>query len=393
MSEFEQDPQVAGLLLSAADEAATYIRPRGVDTVVRTVRRRRATTMGAAAVVLAAVVTPLTVLGLTGRHAPNTPTGNDPSTSASASPSDSASSSLSGPAGPDGRIPADQLRNSTLNIPAWPNGFADSCPTGPVKFTGGKAGQDGRESLQGDPVYVDADRDGAAETVILVACGTQGTDYQVVALDREATGKIVTLGRVVGSAGNTGKAGSDIMTIWAIEPGDNGQVRVDVGEYRPCCEAVQASQHQWRVYGWNGSRFTQTGGPTAFGPNPNVTDLVITADSLTMTRQDDGSWAGTLRVTIHNAASFTTPGSLRFYLGIDATWQAQPGPECRFTPGETPLNCSLPSLAAGASKVLTVRLHAPAGPLSTRCDVLASSAGYPDRKPDGASATVRVIEG
>jgi hypothetical protein len=407
MSEFEQDQQVAGLLFAAADEAATFIRPRGVDAVVRRVHQRRVRTAGVAAVVLVAVFAPLTVFGITGRHASDRPTGDHPSTSASASPSDAASplpsgsplpsDSPSGSAAPDGRISADYLRNATLHIPGWPKGFDDGCPTGTVKFTDGTAGND-VEALQGAPVYVDVDHDGAKETVILVSCRPQGKDYQVIALDRDTTGKVVTLGKVVGSAGNTGTEGSDIMTIWAIKAGDNGQVRVDVGEYRPCCEAAQASQHQWRTYGWSGNRFTQTGGPTTFGPNPDVTDLVITADPLTMTKQADGSWAGTLRVTIHNAAKFVTPGKLLFSLDVDPGWQAQLGSGCGSVPIQPQPGCALPRLGAGASRVVTVAFTAPAGALSTRCSasayaVDANGLGYPDRGPNDNRADAQVIQG
>jgi hypothetical protein len=407
MSEFERDERVADLLIGAADEAATFIRPRGVDAVVRTVRRRRTRKPVLAALALVAILVPPTVLGLADRHAPHTPTGGHSSTSASpapspsVAPSDSASpppsSTPSGPAAPDGRIPADQLRDLTLRIPAWPGGFDDSCPTGTVKFTDGKAGK-AIEALQGDPVYVDIDHDGAQETVVLVSCSPQGKDYQVIALDRDTAGKVVTLGKVVGSAGNTGKEGSDIMTIWAIEAGDNGHVRVDVGEYRPCCMAAQASQHQWRTYGWNGQSFTQTGGPTGFGPNPKVTDLVTTADPLTMTRQADGSWAGTLRVTIHNAAEFVTPGELLLSLHTDESWQAQMGTACDSSPVQPVAGCVLPSLGTGATRTLTVQLTAPAGSLNTRCDVSigaidANGDGYPDSKPHGLTTTVQVIEG
>jgi len=117
-----------------------------------------------------------------------------------------------------------------------------------------------------------------------------------------------------------------------------------------------------------------------------------------MTKQSDGSWAGSLRVTIHNAATFATPGKLRFALSIHASWQAQPGTECSFTPGESPLACTLPSIGVGADRVLTIQLTAPSGPLNTRCTVYAYAVdaqglGYPDHKPGGLSATVQVVEG
>lgn len=387
------------------DDLTPHVKPAGVAAAHDTVHRRHRVRMIAATTLATLfVAAPVAVYAASSddSHGPPAVTGGSPSATSgdvSAPPSagPSAQPSATGSAAPDGRISKADLSTATLHIPAWPHGFDDSCPTGTVKFTGGKAGQ-GIEALQGDPVYVDVDHDGVQETVVLVSCSPQGSDYQVLALDRDTTGKIVTLGKVVGSAGNTGKEGTDIMTIWAIEAAGNGQVRVDVGEYRPCCTAAQASQHQWRTYGWNGNQFAQTGGPTAFGPNPKVTDLSITADRLTMTKQGDGSWAGTLRVTIHNAAAFAVPGKLNFMLDVDASWQVQPDPDCHFTPGESPLSCTVPSIGKGADRVLTIRFTAPAGPLSTRCTVYAGAvdatgAGYPDRKPGGVTATVQVVEG
>lgn len=404
MADFD-DQLLAGAFAAFRDEVAPHVRPAGTAAAQETVHRRhRVRIIGATTLAALVVAAPVAAYAAIGgdSHGPPAVPGDSPSAT-STDVTDPASSEPSAPPtetmspAPDGRISKADLGKSRLDIPAWPKGFDDSCPTGSVEFTDGKAGN-GIEALQGDPVYVDVDHDGAQETVVLVSCSPQGSDYQVVALDRDTTGRIVTLGKVVGSAGNAGKEGSDIMTIWAVQAGDNGQVRVDVGEYRPCCEAMQASQHQWRAYGWNGNQFTQTGGPTAFGPNPNVTDLAITADRLTMTKQGDGSWAGTLRVTIHNAATFATPGQLRFVLGIDGSWQAQPGSECVFTSGQYPLVCTLPSIGAGANRVLTIQLTASAGPLNTRCTgyvtaVDANGAGYPDRKSGGVSATVQVVEG
>ena len=377
MSEFEPDPRVAGLLVAAADEAARHIRPRGADDVVRTVRARRNRTVGAAAVlVLVAILTPLAVFGLPGRPNPGPPAGNHPS----ASPSR--------PAAPDGRIPVDRLRNATLRIPAWPAGVSPNCPAGAVRFTDGTKGM---INLQGEPIYADVDHDGAQETVVVVLCTVQRADYQVLALDRSGAGKIVTLGRVVGTAG---RDESDVMRIWDIAAADDGQVRVDVGDYRQS----PASQHQWRTYGWDGKRFTQTTGPAAFGLNTKVTDLNIAADPLTMTKQGDGSWAGTLRVTIHNSSAYYTAGDLWFSLRVGAGWSAAPDDGCRFAPGESPLTCTMPRLGDGADRVLTLRLTAPAGPLDTRCKLRAGAQNaeghrYPDRKPAGAAATVRVLQG
>jgi hypothetical protein len=170
--------------------------------------------------------------------------------------------------------------------------------------------------------------------------------------------------------------GVGINTIWGIATGDNGQVRVDVGEFHACCAEAQASQHQWRAYGWNGTAFTQTVGPTAFGPNPLVTDLATTAAPLTMVKQADGSSAGTLHVTVRNKAQFKTPGQLWFELQIPAeTWNVQPvaGSVCQPTAaGE----CKIPAIAAGASRTFDVRVTASTGGNQGQLTVYAKAAAY-----------------
>lgn len=385
MSDFERDPGVTSLLMTAGDEATRFVRPDGVGAVVSTVRHRRRTR--AATLVAAALVLlggPATAVALTAGHHDAGPAG-PPSASASASMSTSPSaapppSASSGPPAPDGRISLDQLRNATITVPAWRSGD-DGCPSGRITLSGGTSGRSGVERLQGTPVYVDVDHDGAQETVILLSCNPQWVDYQVLALDRDTSGAIVTLGRVVASG--TGKVGVDISTIWGIAAGDNGQVRVDVGEFRPCCDEAQASQHQWRTYGWNGTAFTQTGGPTAFGPNPLVSDLVVTASPLTMVKQPDGSYQGVLHLTVHNAAQFTTPGQLQIMVTTPDNWAAQQvaGSVCRPDINKT---CGLPALAAGASRTIDVKLTAAASgtqPVAVYPLILAPTGGfYPDRK-------------
>jgi hypothetical protein len=207
----------------------------------------------------------------------------------------------------------------------------------------------------------------------------------------------VTLGQVVASAGSAGQRG-DILTIWGVQAGDNGQVRVDVGDHRPCCDEAQASQHQWRTYGWNGTAFTQTGGPTSFGANPKVTDLSATSPDLAMTKQADGTWRGTLKVTVRNATAFATPGQIRLYTGVPGTWQATAS-GCTLAPdGTQPLECTLPAVAGHASRTATLTLTAPAGTLEARCQLWVSAvdpdgASYPDVNPDRGPATVPVTKG
>jgi hypothetical protein len=139
---------------------------------------------------------------------------------------------------------------------------------------------------------------------------------------------------------------------------------------------MQASQHQWREYGWNGQRFTQTGGPAKFAANPKVTSLPLTIDPFTMTKQADGSWAGTVKVTIRNAAQFPTPGAIRFAAGGERL-QVASITGCDVTP-DNPGECRIPVLAKGASRTVTVQLTAPAGDLSAVCYLTA-------RATDGTS--------
>jgi hypothetical protein len=393
MSDFERDSGVTNLLMMAGDEATRFVSPDGVGAVVSTVRHRRRTRAAAiTALALVLLGAPVTAVALAGVHHNTAPPGGGP-TSAPPSASDSPTpqpSASSQPAAPDGRISLDELRRATITVPAWRSGD-DGCPSGKVTLSGGKAGS-GMMALTGEPAYVDLDHDGAQETVVLISCSPQWSDYKVIALDRDASGAIVTLGQVVASG--TGKIGVDIMTIWGVAAGDNGQVRVDVGEYRPCCEEAQASQHQWRTYGWNGTAFTQTGGPTAFGPNPLVTDLVVTAAPLAMVKQPDGSYQGTLHVTMHNAAKFTTPGQLQLRVDSPDGWSAQQvaGSVCRPDENRT---CALPALAAGASRTFDVKVTVPAGGSQGQCVLYPlahatdSYGYYPDRKAT-AGTTVQV---
>jgi hypothetical protein len=396
----DHDQLLTGAFADFHAEVVPYVRPAGTTAARETVRRRRRMRIVAtSALVALAIAVPVVAYAATSGdpHGPPPVIGGSPSATPSAEPTPTPTPATTTtppapPAAPDGRISKADLYKAKLTIPAWPKGAAEICPTGTVKFTGGKSGE--LLTLHGNPTYVDVDQDGARETVVLLVCSPQGADYQVLALDRDKAGKIVTLGKVVGSAGSTGDEGSDIMTIWAVEAGDGGQVRVDMGEYRPCCRSAQASQHQWRIYGWNGHRFIQTGGPTKFGPNPKVTNLVVAPGRLTMTKQSDGSWAGTLRVTIRNATAFTTPGKVEFWLRVDPGWQAQAGQQCRFERNAWPLYCTLPGLAAGADRVLTIAVKAPAGALKTDVTVNAGAVndqedGYPDRAP---SVSVQVVQ-
>ncbi|MEV4131172.1 hypothetical protein AB0J72_03305 [Dactylosporangium sp. NPDC049742] len=403
MPDFTDDDLLTSAFADFRSEASTHVKPAGTAAARATVQhQRKVRTIAASTLAALAIATPVAAYAAAGGDSnappvmPGAPTSAvDTATASPAAPETAASVT---PSAPDGRISKTDLGNATLSIPAWPKGFAADCPHGSVKFSGGKAGDHPPARFEGEPVYVDVDHDGAQETVIILSCSPQGTDYKVLAFDRDAGGKIVTLGQVVGSAGNTGRPGTDIETIWEVRAGDNGQVRVDVGEYRPCCEMAQASQHQWRTYGWNGTTFTQTGGPTAFGPNPNITDVTATADTLTMTATGSGTWQGTLKVTVHNNAQFATPGKLRISLGIPDAWTLQAVSGCTIRPDELPVPCLADSIPAGGTKVFTLKVTAPAAPQQTESKVWASAqddkgAGYPGRNDSTPAKFQIVVQG
>jgi hypothetical protein len=386
--DYDNDDLLAGAFAEFRNEVSGYVKPAGTTAARATVQHRhKVRTIAASTIAALAIATPVAAYAAAGGESNGPPVTPGASASATDTPSSSAvPTTPSSPTAtaPDGRISKTDLGNATLSIPSWPKGFDDGCPKGSVKFSGGKAGSDGILRLQGDPVYADVDHDGAQETVMLLSCSPQGADYKVLVFDRTAAGKLVTLGQVVGSAGNTGKQGTEIETIWEVTAGDNGQVKVDVGEYRPCCAMVQASQHQWRTYGWNGTAFTQTGGPTSFGPNPNVTDVTVTADPLRMTATGTGTWEGTLTVTVHNKAQYATPGKLTISLGTPGAWTVQAVSGCTMQPNVEPAPCLSSSIPAGGSKVFTLKVTAPAAPQQTESTLWATAqdnngAGYPDR--------------
>jgi hypothetical protein len=87
-----------------------------------------------------------------------------------------------------------------------------------------------------------------------------------------------------------------------------------------------------------------------FGPNPNVTDLAVTASDLVMAKWADGKWHGTLTVTIVNQGDYEAPTMLL------VSMPPQPTPSGTAWRGCDLLAefswCKLGVLAAGASRTL-----------------------------------------
>lgn len=398
MSDVDRDPQVERLLHGVGAEVAGYVDPPGVATAYATVRQRRrnrAVATGVLALVL--LGGPSVGLALANdRGGP--PPGVDPSPTApvqppspSTSPSPSAPPTSSPtPSAPDGRISLAELRNTTLDLPPWPREAATTCTAGDEEFVG-------------QPVYVDVDHDGAKETAVLLRCQppAEYKVFKVMVFDRDAAGKVVTLGQVLESPGE-GEEGVAIWRIHGIEAAPGGQIRVDVGDYFPCCgTAPDLPQHQWRTYGWDGRRFTQTGGPTAFGPNPKVTDLRLAADDLVMTKQADGTWRGRLTFTVRNAGPVGADIDLNIWseTRLAATgggwtgWLNPPDGSDLVAAGRV-----VADLAVGASRTVTLDFTSAARPSGT-LDVRTSHVdgtghrSYPDKNSDDNRIRVAIRAG
>ncbi|MEV0153520.1 hypothetical protein AB0H57_07230 [Micromonospora sp. NPDC050686] len=344
-------------------------------SAAQAVHRRRRTTRIVVAGVAAAVLVATPVLAAQ-RHAdpvppppatqsPDTPptpvpspsaSGVNPSASATGSPQ--ATGSPTGTTAPDGQISKQVLGNATLRLPGWPEGFAGECPSGRVRFADGKAQLSVGSELSiriGDVVHVDVDDDGAKETAASLVCsGVEMTHVRVFAFDRDGTGSIVTMGLVTEMKG-------DIAFIGAIRP-QGRAVQVEVLDYLEG-EGVAGgtAQHQWRSWSWNGKRFTQTGGPASFPPNPRVTDLSVSGGDVQLTPADAGQSAGTLTLVVRNKGPQRAEQP-RLLVRLPKPFVVSSVPSyC--TPfvsrAETSYTCQLSPLSAGAERTIRLPVSAP----------------------------------
>jgi hypothetical protein len=399
MPYFDRDPQVDRLLNELGPTVTGYLDPPGADAVYATVRqRRRNRAVAVGALALALLGGPTVGLALATGDGSGPPADGGPSVTASAvapGPSESASPSLSPsasatPAAPDGRISLDELKAASLDLPSWPVSAMPECKQGKgVEFVG-------------QPVYTDVDHDGAQETAAWLWCQAGG-EYKiskVVVFDRDASGSIGTLGQVLQTPSG-GDEGVGMWKVWGIRATPDGHIRVDVGDYFPCCDtAGDLPQHQWRTYGWNGRRFAQTGGPTKFGPNPKITDLRVTARDLAMSKGADGAWHGTLGITVRNAGQFTAHTRVSIFgtarlTGIGGGWtgwSSVPDESRQVSTGR-----DIGDLPVGASRTLTLAFTStasPSGTLDIGVNHMAEGySGYPDKNQDDNEVRVAVRAG
>lgn len=406
MSDFERDHRVDAVFSEIGAVVAEHLSPAGVDAVFNTVRRRRRNRVMAAGVLaLALVAGPAAGLTLTREHRSEPPetgqtTAPSPTGSPTPTPTPTPAGSSAPPEVPDGWISAHDVRNATIRLSPWPEG--SECPSGRVKFTNGVASRGQAQiapEVDGKPVYADVDGDGAQETAITIACHPQWADYQVIVLDRDESGKIITFGHVVATVGPSGENGADIKKVWGIRAAPGGRISVDVGDYSPCCAIPQdLPQHQWRTYGWNGDKFVQTGGPTEFGPNPHITDLTLAAEPAVLTKREDGKYEGTVQVTIGNKGQFPAKIGLSVTGDFGLSGMVDGRKECKIE-NDVTITCNLETtLDPGESRTVPVTLTA-AAQIQTKIELNAASlsstyGSYPDLdyKNDLIDITVKTSE-
>lgn len=234
--------------------------------------------------------------------------------------------------------------------------------------------------------YANLDDDPASETAALVRCRYgEATEQMVIAFDRDGSGAIVTLGKVVEGF------------LWTVQPAAAGGVTVDVSDTMACCSMSEDNEfHQQRTYAWSGGEFRQTAGPTSWTGKPYVTDLAVTGSPIVFGPVKDGKRTATFTATVRNAGPVA---SGRFQLSLDLDNATTTSKYLSIYRGQDcPRSCHAP-LAPGASVTLTFTVSTTKADLgSSRTDLYVNAVGVndlgdlddPDRANNKAAVDVRV---
>jgi hypothetical protein len=346
-----------------------------VHGIARRRHRTRIALAGVAAIVAVAVPV-ATYAAVNGNTALPEPPGistgpSEPSStpSESAPPTESSIGGSPTRQAPDGRISKEILTHSTLDLPAWaPGAMGGKCPTGKVTLKGNytQVKDDGLRVGINRVINVDVDHDGAEETVAEVDCLYQTGDSQVVAFDRDSSGKIITIGQVIGVSPDT-----PIKEVMGLRAEPDGRVGVLVGDLTQGSDPdIRLVEQQWRSYGLQEERFRQTDGQTGFHPTMKAVELSLTTSELVLGPASGGVRRGTLTVTVTHKGTRAAAGLwLEVQLTNDAVLptkvQLGTAPqgcktEAETDPGLDPsMTCHLAGPAAGAAKSYVFTFSSP----------------------------------
>jgi hypothetical protein len=291
------------------------VHPIGADAARATIKhRRRVRVIAATVAAVVAVMIPATgyATGLFDAQGPPSVPGTStgPSVDPSVSESPPSTSASMTPVAPDGRITVDELAQATVDFGGTPRSQS-LCSGGSFTFKGnptiGTYPKFGAERYTIKKVIVvDFDNDGAQETVALVDCAIEGHDSVALALDRDTTGKIITVGQVL----VTGQ-GTSVKSIFDVRADAGGAVGLQVGDRSVCCATTDAMvEHQWRSYSFDGVKFTQIAGRTSFTPVAPPADLSVAMTGLTLGKPSNGVRHGTFTVTVTNHGPNAAPGAV-----------------------------------------------------------------------------------
>ncbi|MET8039922.1 hypothetical protein ABZU25_03530 [Micromonospora sp. NPDC005215] len=395
------DPRLRQRLGAYRNDVISSVAGPGPDQARQLLRRRRRmAAVAAAAVAVVLVVAPVVAnaaLNNDDRNPPVpaesvTPTPPPPSAPPTPPPPTGSPSSSIAPTAPDGRISRAQLLAARVDLPNWqPGEMEGGCATAKVRLRTDTDDTYVSELAEHAFRYGDLDGDGAVETIAVVSCRYgEASAKQVVAFDRDRDGRIVTLGRVF-------RTGEGLRDVLATEVDRSGSVEVRVADIQPCCGTPGYLQReQVRTYRWDGERFNQTDGPTAFGKDPRLTDL-----RMSMTHElVDVPGADTRRTlttvfTVTNAGPIDAP-QVAFH-GIEAgerkggDWsRCDPNPSLQ---ADNP-TCLLPGVPVGESRRYTFVQLVPGTPRADaqtqrffvfHCD--AQDRWWPDLKKDDNEVT------
>ncbi|GAA0504875.1 hypothetical protein Ade02nite_70870 [Paractinoplanes deccanensis] len=309
--------------------------------------------------------------------------GDEAETPAVPAPPSSGTPSPSRPrAVPDGHIALATLQNATLTIPPWPKDNVRG-PSGRLRFRDGVVPIEqettpaphgpprGMEIVILDVAYGDLDRDGADETVARIGCLIEGGSQQVVAFDRNAAGRIVTMGTVVATTGAIRDIGAGSVRV-----SDDGVVTARVADYQVCCDDRTPQVWQRRGYRWAGGHFDQVSGPVRMALNPYVTDVAVTAGELVLGPAVDGFRYGTVAVTVRHVRGTRPAQALIEFFPSEGLERAGTAWPAVITGPRIPwMRVSLAPPPARGSHTYTFAFRRPAGISGGSLEIEAGGAG------------------